>query len=107
MGGTARFILDKDNKRYTKVLNTGAMSVINSLPSLWNRDFDNFKKALEYYELLNKEELHSGNIFKDYGTLYINWNNKEIHQIMEDYYFNGHFLSSVSLEVKGKVLYRF
>ncbi len=34
MGGTARFILDKDNKRYTKRISTGAMSVINSLPSL-------------------------------------------------------------------------
>tara|TARA_B100000700_G_C15044950_1_gene857402 strand:+ start:602 stop:1339 length:738 start_codon:yes stop_codon:yes gene_type:complete len=105
MGGTARFILDKDNKRYTKIISTGAMSVINSLPSLWNRDWKRFKQSLEYYELLNEEILNVDNFFEQYGTLYINWNNKEIHQLMEDYSFEGHFIPSVSLEIKGNVLY--
>lgn len=105
MSGFVRIIVDKDDIRYSSRINASTACFINSNHHLWNYSWDGFKDVLSFYEADKQDKLTDETLSEHYGTLYINWNRKEIHQVQSDYYFNGFYISSLSLDLKGRILY--
>lgn len=95
MSELVRLIIDKNNTRYSSVVTAGTASFINSSHYLWSMDWSGFQKVLSFYEADNQEPLNGQNFSDHYGTLYINWNKKEIHQVQSDYYFDGFYVATL------------
>lgn len=95
MSGLVRLIIDNGDIRYSSRVNASTASFINSSHQLWSLDWLGFKELLELYEADNQEPLNDETFSDHYGTLYINWDNKEIHQVQSDYYFDGFYIPTL------------
>lgn len=104
MSGLVRLIIDNDNIRYSSRVNASTACFINSSYHLWNKDWSGFKKMLSFYDADNKEPLNNETLSDHYGTLYIDWNKKEIHQIQSDYYFSGFFIPTLYFSLNNEIL---
>jgi hypothetical protein len=105
MGGNVRFILDKEDKRYTSKVYTSCIGALVSHHALWASDWQRYSEVLSYYEVPEQDDLTEENIIDHYGMVYINWDTKEIHQFMDDYAFEGFYVSNMSFEARGNVIY--
>jgi len=65
-------------------------------------DWSGFKEVLSLYEADNQEDLNGQSFSDHYGTLYIDWNKKEIHQVQADYYFDGFYVPTLYFLLSNK-----
>jgi hypothetical protein len=110
MSGLIEITIKNKNKIKHYELSSSLAMTIMRLPSLWNKDYNEFKKRMEYFEnedLLDiiPSENYDINQVAQNGVVLIDWDKGSITNTSEFYYFGGITLSDLKLDLSNIFLY--
>tara|TARA_Y100001960_G_C14782465_1_gene887894 strand:- start:2233 stop:2934 length:702 start_codon:yes stop_codon:yes gene_type:complete len=102
-------IKNKNQIKHYELSSSLAMTIMR-LPSLWSKDYNEFKKRMEYFEnedLLDiiSSENYNVNQAAQNGIVLIDWDKRSIANTSEFYYFGGITLSDLKLDLSNTFLY--
>lgn len=110
MSGLIEITIKNKNKIKHYELSSSLAMTIMRLPSLWSKDYNEFKKRMEYFEnedLLDIISPENYNIHEasQNGIVLIDWDEGKIINTSEFYYFGGITLSELKLDLSNIFLY--
>jgi hypothetical protein len=102
-------IKNKNKIKHYELSSSLAMTIMK-LPSLWSKDYGEFKERMEYFEnedlldIIPPENYNISEAAKN-GIILIDWDNGKIDNTSEFHYFGGITLSELKLDLSNIFLY--